>query len=954
MEDHPLNLKVTPTAKIGLPKHPIEEEDSDDSTTESLDDDLSLNSDEDLNDNKRKKILRDKKKAILEAEKLFTRKDGIVYVADDDWVRTSHSAVNCHIFVSSASSILKGTEKPLAGLDVLKEKHSTRSTNPSSKQRVLNATAGKGVARVSLPGELPFRFRIINELLNEKMAGVIGIADLNHDHVAPFRSIIPFEHDFRNLLKEQEDEFADIAAKVPDHPAVGRKKQFLPTSLAYSLETPGRTMAKDGIDRARILLDGLRALVKFLDTDLQDVVRSYRGLELGRLDSSIPKLPFSYLWYLFKPGQEIVTKHPKRQVYRVLQVCGGRKSLVPRANSKRPFQRTVSDLVIDCFYLDFDGKEFGPMPHTISIRPYDDLLPVSNLQVYPLIYEEEPIKTSLIARGKKFEELAHVSHRRYKGLSLKEDDLFDRLEEIDSDVMIDFDLAFRNSEPRIPLPEFGGGIIVSPTSEDDEETNERPKVDPVFDRLWYDDAEYFKSRWSQFTHNTDLLQTHLPGALTESRHLLLPPRVYGYVLLSRKWYPLDINLVKMVPKLEAGEKDGFEMLVLPPGHKDIVRALVRTHARQIAADGTTEVKQSQREFDVVKGKGRGLIILLHGAPGVGKTSTAECVAANAGKPLLPITCGDLGGNTAQEVENNLEKFFDLARKWNCVLLLDEADVFLSAREKGDIRQNSLRFAASCLFANSLLVFLRVLEYYSGILILTTNRVGSFDEAIKSRVHCALYYPPLDEDQTFQIWTMNLDALEDRNKKSDGKFRVRFDRKEIEEYSRRHWKKKKGGSRWNGRQIKNAFQTAVALADWDNLKYSGDDGHPDGPLLERRHFETVATASDHFDKYLGKVRGGDDERAKGSEVRRDDITNDLDDEPGSTKKKPKNKRSSKNKIKPKSPEPSDDSSSEESSSESDSSTSGSGNETEDAVPKEPPAPPPEVPRKKSRKKKHRKE
>jgi SpoVK/Ycf46/Vps4 family AAA+-type ATPase len=144
-----------------------------------------------------------------------------------------------------------------------------------------------------------------------------------------------------------------------------------------------------------------------------------------------------------------------------------------------------------------------------------------------------------------------------------------------------------------------------------------------------------------------------------------------------------------VPKINDGDKDGFERLILPDGHKNIVRALVKTHVRRATADGSPAVNHSQREFDVVKGKGKGLIILLHGAPGVGKTSTAECVAANAGRPLFPITCGDLGGNTAQEVERNLEKFFDLARKWSAVLLLDEADVFLSAREKGDIRQNSL-------------------------------------------------------------------------------------------------------------------------------------------------------------------------------------------------------------------------------------------------------------------------
>lgn len=120
------------------------------------------------------------------------------------------------------------------------------------------------------------------------------------------------------------------------------------------------------------------------------------------------------------------------------------------------------------------------------------------------------------------------------------------------------------------------------------------------------------------------------------------------------------------------------------GHKDIVQALIQTHAR------TSRNEQSKdREFDVVKGKGKGLIILLHGAPGVGKTSTAECVAISTGRPLFPINCGDISGSTAQDVERNLERYFDLARKWGCILLLDEADIFLSERTKGNIMQNSL-------------------------------------------------------------------------------------------------------------------------------------------------------------------------------------------------------------------------------------------------------------------------
>ena len=78
-----------------------------------------------------------------------------------------------------------------------------------------------------------------------------------------------------------------------------------------------------------------------------------------------------------------------------------------------------------------------------------------------------------------------------------------------------------------------------------------------------------------------------------------------------------------------------------------------------------------------------------GVPGVGKTSTAECVAAQTRRPLFPITCGDIG-TTPSEVEQRLEQYFNLAHKWGCVLLLDEADVYLATREKGgDLQRNSL-------------------------------------------------------------------------------------------------------------------------------------------------------------------------------------------------------------------------------------------------------------------------
>ena len=53
------------------------------------------------------------------------------------------------------------------------------------------------------------------------------------------------------------------------------------------------------------------------------------------------------------------------------------------------------------------------------------------------------------------------------------------------------------------------------------------------------------------------------------------------------------------------------------------------------------------------------------------------------------------------------------------------------------------------------MFLRVLDYYNGILFLTTNRAGVLDEAFKSRIHYKIYYPDLTIEQTVDIWKLNI-------------------------------------------------------------------------------------------------------------------------------------------------------------------------------------------------------
>ena len=201
--------------------------------------------------------------------------------------------------------------------------------------------------------------------------------------------------------------------------------------------------------------------------------------------------------------------------------------------------------------------------------------------------------------------------------------------------------------------------------------------------------------------------------------------------------PLNIDLLRDIEGKDSldGQNSSFEDLVIPDEYKRIVKALVESHAL-----GSKLKSGDKQQIDLIRGKGKGLIILLHGVPGVGKTSTAESVASYTRRPLFPITCGDIR-QTTFEVERNLKAIFLLARKWGYVLLLDKADVFLAKREKGggNINRNAL-----------VSIFLRTLKYYSGILFLAINRIDSFDKAFKSRIHIFLYYPPLSESQTFKV------------------------------------------------------------------------------------------------------------------------------------------------------------------------------------------------------------
>jgi len=211
---------------------------------------------------------------------------------------------------------------------------------------------------------------------------------------------------------------------------------------------------------------------------------------------------------------------------------------------------------------------------------------------------------------------------------------------------------------------------------------------------------------------------------TDEQKLICSHILRGYALKEKLWLNLYVNSVKDI----SFNDRAFDSLVIPQNQKELIL-------------GFTASQQAYRNAfdDVIEGKGRGIVVLLSGPPGVGKTLTAESVAEEMQVPLFVMSAGDLGLDSRQ-IEAKLQNCFEMVTRWNAILLLDEADVFLEQRSLHELERNKL-----------VSIFLRVLEYYEGIMFLTTNRVNIFDAAFQSRIHISLDYTELTIDSRKAVW-----------------------------------------------------------------------------------------------------------------------------------------------------------------------------------------------------------
>ncbi|KAI8631669.1 ATPase [Xylariaceae sp. FL1651] len=458
---------------------------------------------------------------------------------------------------------------------------------------------------------------------------------------------------------------------------------------------------------------------------LHDILKYEIGDNIAAFEDYVRNrvITYEHLWMIFQPGSVVLSAHKGP-----LSAFELGESLYMETQCGK-FLRLKSDCV------DHSGKIFGRFTEKIDIPEFMGTRNITSLNAFPWAFHEdkEAIRDSLIKRGQAFEKLAGHHYKAYNATAITWD----------------------REGNEVPI-QVAGRIVVDINSFNRYSGYRRRHVGE-----WKAKDLELLAAQSLADHGGEATGFKL----TPYHHMLARSRTRGYSLQLKQWLDFFVADVEEI----VWNNNAFDKLVLPEDQKELILAFSESQIKGSTFD------------DIISGKGKGVICLLSGPPGVGKTLTAEAVAENLRVPLHTLSSGDLGSQP-WEVEQGLTRILDLVARWNAIVLLDECDVFLEARSTHDLERNKV-----------VSIFLRTLEYYQGILFMTTNRVDNIDAAFQSRIHVSLEYPDLTQASRRQIWQnfVKTASLENNISETD-----------LDQLSL---------LTLNGRQIKNVLKTAQLLA-----------------------------------------------------------------------------------------------------------------------------------------------
>ncbi|KAL4929391.1 ATP-binding protein [Aspergillus undulatus] len=525
---------------------------------------------------------------------------------------------------------------------------------------------------------------------------------------------------------------------------------------------------QDYKDRDPRQLQHLTLLTNYLDNAYASTTQRVASLLPHR------KITYDLLWALFKPGDLVYS------------TCLGTGK--PRCVIFDAGEEAVQDGVIyyklECRYLDFDGWTFGEACITLGIEKFRGAKLINSFQAFPLHHhpDHEQVRQHLVESGQKFCKLTgtHIQHCDGTAFVMKEG----KPVQININSRVAVDAAFfREMRPNYSRPHI-------------QDTWQKSSDMQIMHLDLFFDGERRRKKEGMRQKGINLQQ------ITDKDFLVCCPTVRCFSFKEKAFLECavaNLHEAKWNP-------ESFDCLKIPQDIKQILLSLATTRL------GLTQAVPFD---DIIEGKGRGINILLHGPTGVGKTFTVEATAEWFKLPLYSISAGELivDHGDLHALERQLDIIFRVAKHFNAVLLLDEADAFMEQRTSYLDAHNRL-----------LTVFLRKLEYYEGILFLTSNRAIDFDDAILSRIHLKIKYEDLTNESRRNIWDYFLSRAQTPAGSSSVKGN---ERQRLESLG------------LNGRQIKNLTAIAHALAT------------NDGKRLSYEHLEMAAKSNEKFMNEFGK-------------------------------------------------------------------------------------------------------
>lgn len=580
-------------------------------------------------------------------------------------------------------------------------------------------------------------------------------------------------------------------------PIVKKENCHLDVNEAASFEEPFRCLwfCQDDIKELYKKTDNSEQLKSYLKLFIQVLDDLFREMTIKRRNIQTSHLvDFRTAWTLFPRGSTVYS-------------FGINAEFLAKVESTAYVSTPCGNaLQVRVKILKFNGEKFVWQERGLSIGEFEGNKPILELGHYPLDFHQDAqdIKRRLTVRGRKVLDLQGLEYRLYNGIALYDGNAGVEKHNVEGRILLDavgynkyhLTQGKRENDKRAHVTNdqsrgWGSFDADSSSTSDsdtdslDNDSEKRAALRRLGEKEFLKNKQYMESRADDICFISAMLG--------------------GYALKNKMWMEFYIEDVEPM----IWNDTAYSHLVYDDQQKDLVLSFVQNHnphhratsAASKASSSALTVSNSTRPApleDVIVGKGQGLIILLSGPPGTGKTLTAEAVADRTHRPLFYLQAEDLG-ISASDLGANIKRVFEMATDWNAVILLDEADVFMAERNPNDIRRNEL-----------VSIFLRELEYFRGIIFLTTNLYHTIDAAFRSRVSLHLLFQSLGREARETVWRKFLQRLpelkdvgltqdEETNEDVSSK-EVALDTplRDVDIYQLSLWQ-------LNGREIKNAVR-----------------------------------------------------------------------------------------------------------------------------------------------------